>query len=115
VPQVAASYKQNSQAGLDIMVVLGENQTEGKPSIGYCQAYAQQHGVPLNKIFIDHGNTYGGWETLFGYINPYIGSDGMFALPWEAVLDGDNMEYIFASSAGPYNSAVEAINQALAD
>jgi len=115
VPQVAAEYKK-SHDNWDLVVVLGENQSYGEPTLAYCKSYAAQYGVPLDKIYIDWGNEYGSFETLFGSVHPYPKPDGTFALPWDAVLDGDNMEYEFCSMVeGPYPDALAAVKGLLAD
>ncbi len=114
MPQVAAEYKKN-HTGWDLAVILGENQSYGQPTLSYCKSYASQYGVPIDKMYLDWGNQYGSFETLFGSVNPYVQSDGTFALPWDAVLDGDNMEYMHCSMVGPYQSAAAAVNDLLAD
>lgn len=45
----------------------------------------------------------------------YVQSDGTFALPWDAVLDGGNMEYMHCSMVGPYENAPSAVNDLLAN
>ncbi len=116
VPQVAAAYDEHKQNGLDIMIILGEAGYQGaKPNMDYCKAYAASHNTPLDKIFLDWGDQYAAWETTMTNINPYLGPNGEFGLPWDAVLDGDNMEYIQASTAGPYGSITDALNAALSD
>ena len=115
MPQVGATYEANLGTGLDIMIVIGENDSGGQPTLDYCLGYAAQYGVPPEKTFIDYGAQYGGWETTFQYIYPYLASDGTFALPWDAVLDGDNMEYIFSSGNPTYPSVTDALNAALSD
>jgi hypothetical protein len=97
------------------MVVIGENAQGGEPTLQYCTTYAESHGVPPEKTFIDYGAQYGGWETTFTYLYPYLADDGSFALPWDAVLDGDNMEYMFSSGNPTYPSVNDAIGTALAD
>ena len=116
VPQVAAAYDEHKQNGLDIMIILGEAGYQGaKPNMDYCKAYAASHNTPLDKIFLDWGDQYAAWETTMTNINPYLGPNGEFGLPWDAVLDGDNMEFIQASTAGPYGSITDALNAALSD
>jgi hypothetical protein len=97
MPQVAATYLENKAAGLELMVFLGEDQYQQKPSVEYCKGYAKAHGLPLARTFIDYG-LLGGWEILFENVNPYLAADGTFTLPWEAVLDSKNMEYKYCSS-----------------
>lgn len=98
------------------MIILGEAGYQGaKPSMDYCKSYAASHNTPLDKIYLDWGDEYMAWETTMSNINPYLGPGGQFALPWEAVLDADNMEYLQASTAGPYASITDALNAALSD
>jgi len=97
------------------MIIIGENGSGGKPNLTYCQQYADSHGVSRDKTFIDYGTQYGGWETTFANLNPYLGADGSFALPWDAVLDGDNMEYLFSSGNPTYPGVNEALEAALSD
>lgn len=115
MPQVGAAYNQYKNIGLDIMIVLGENQYRQKPTLSYCKSYASSHGVPPDKVYLDFGNTFGPWEALFTNIYPYLGPDGQLNLPWEAVLDGDNMEYLYSTLGGGYNNINDALNAALAD
>jgi hypothetical protein len=96
VPQVGAAYQQNKGAGLDVLFVLGENQSRGKPTLAYCKSYANQYGLPPEKVVVDNG-TLGGWEVLFGAMNPYLSNTGELSLPWDGILDGDNMEYKYSS------------------
>ena len=95
------------------MIVIGENAQGGQPTLAYCTQYAAQYGIPPEKTFIDYGA--GGWETTFSHIYPYLVSDGSFALPWDAVLDGDNMEYVFSSGNPTYPSVSDALNAVLSD
>jgi len=101
--------------GLDIMIYLGENNSGGEPSLPYCEAYAAEHNIPLNKIFIDYGQ-YGAWQILFTNLNIYSSPDGSFGVPWDAVLDGSNMEYVYTSGYTdvPYASASAAVDALLA-
>ena len=97
------------------MIFLGENNSGGEPTLPYCKAYAAEHNIPLNKIFIDFGQ-YGAWETLFANVNIYSSSDGSFGVPWDAVLDGGNMQYVYTSGYTdvPYDSALAAVDALLA-
>lgn len=115
MPQVGAAYNQYKSAGLEIFIVLGENQYRQKPNLAYCKSYAKQYGLPEDRVFLDYGNMYGAWETLFTNIYPYLPPSGELSLPWEAVLDGDNMEYTYSSSGGGFDNVVDALNESLAD
>ena len=115
MPQVGAAYKQYKNQGLEIFIVLGENQYRQKPNLSYCQSYANQMGIPYDRMFMDNGAQYGPWQTLFTNIYPYLPPSGALNLPWEAVLDGDTMEYEYSTTGGPYANVIDALNAALAD
>lgn len=95
LPNVMSAYKTYQGAGLELMVVLGEDQYGNPPTVTYAKSYANKYGIPHANMFIDSGPVYGGWEVLFTYVNAYIGSDGMLSLPWDAILRGANMEYVW--------------------
>lgn len=92
------------------MFVLGENQYEKAPTLAYCKSYAKQHNLPLDKTYIDHG-ALGGYEILFGNLDPYIGADGMFGLPWNAVLKPSNMQYMFADTNNGAPNVITALQK----
>lgn len=92
---------------------LGENQYRGQPTLSYCKQYSAQYGLPPDRVFLDYGAQYGAWETLFTYVYPYLPPSGELTLPWEAVLDGKNLEYFYALGAGPHKDVNAALNELL--
>jgi hypothetical protein len=114
MPQVAANYKANKSKGLRISIVIGEDYSYKAPTLAFCQNYAKQFGLPPERTFIDSGPQ-GGWETLFTHVDPYVGPNGEFALPWSAVLDLDDMEYLYNSSGDPYFNVAAALYEAMKD
>ena len=97
VPVAAARANELADQGLDLMVVIGENEQAAPPSLEYCLDYAAEEGVDPAQVFIDNDGVRS-WPETFGAINTY--SDGSIGLPWNAVLDGASMEYIWSSNAG---------------
>jgi len=97
VPEAAERANDLADEGLDLMVVIGENQLAGQPSLEYCLDYATAKGADPAQVFIDHDGS-NSWPTLFSAIDTYSG--GSIGLPWNAVLDGASMEYIWSSNAG---------------
>ncbi|TNF26285.1 MAG: hypothetical protein EP329_21520 [Deltaproteobacteria bacterium] len=97
VPEAAARAESLADQGLDLMVVLGENQLAGPPSLEYCLDYATAKGADPAQVFIDNDGSQG-WPVLFSALDTY--TDGSIGLPWNAVLDGASMEYIWSSNAG---------------
>lgn len=97
VPVAGERAKANESAGLDLMVVIGENTAGTAPSVQYCKDYAGAKGLDPGATFIDHDGQRS-WPVLFDAINTYSG--GSIGLPWNAVLDGRSMEYVWSSNAG---------------
>lgn len=97
VPLAGERFAELADEGLDLMVVIGEDQLGGPPSVAYCLDYALAKGVDPAHVFIDND---GGrsWAATFAAINTYGG--GSIALPWNAVLDGESFEYLWSSNAG---------------
>ena len=97
VPQAGERTREHSEEGLDLMVVIGENAAGAQPSLEYCKDYAGAKGIDPASTFVDHDGK-NSWPTLFAAIDTYSG--GSIGLPWNAVLDGRSMEYIWSSNAG---------------
>ena len=88
-------------------MVLGENAASGEPTLADCNAYAETYGVSPERVFIDYGGTFGGWNETFSNISTYSG--GSIGLPWTAVLRGSNLEYVASDYAlQGYSSVKEA-------
>lgn len=97
VPQAGARTEELADQGLDLMVVIGENNAGGQPSLEYCKDYAGAKGVDPASTFVDNDGSRS-WPVLFSAIETYSG--GSIGLPWNVVLDGRSMEYIWSSNAG---------------
>ena len=83
------------------MIIIGEDNVGGRPTLSFCMEYANKYGVPPEKTYIDHGQVAYSFETTFAHVNPYHLPDGTFYLPWDAVLDGKSMEYAYCSGDAP--------------
>ncbi|MCC6621082.1 MAG: redoxin domain-containing protein [Deltaproteobacteria bacterium] len=97
VPQAAERANQLADQGLDLIVVVGENNGGAQPSLEYCKDYAGSHGLDPRQTYVDHDGTHS-WPVLFGAINTY--SNGSIGLPYNIVLDGRSMEYKWNSATG---------------
>lgn len=93
--------------------MLGENNSGGQATLDFCKGYATSYKLPMDRTVIDWGSKGGGWETLFTNVDPYVGPNGEFAVPWEAVLDGENMEYVYCSALDPKHNVMKAIFDAM--
>lgn len=97
VPVAAKRQKELESKGLELLVVIGENNGGGAPSLQYCKDYAGAKGLDPSATFIDNDGQRS-WPVVFSAINTYSG--GSIGLPWNAVLDGRSMEYVWSSNAG---------------
>ncbi|PIE15710.1 MAG: hypothetical protein CSA66_08140, partial [Proteobacteria bacterium] len=97
VPLAVARHDELADQGLELMVVIGENAASGQPSLEYCKDYALAKGLDPATTYVDHDGTRS-WPAVFGAIDTYSG--GSIGLPWNAVLDGRSMEYVWSSNAG---------------
>jgi len=97
VPRAAARAKEPQNAGLDLLVVIGEDRLGAPPTLAYCREYALAKGLDPANTFIDNDRSRA-WASLFDAINTYSG--GSIGLPWNAVLDGASMRYVWSSNAG---------------
>ena len=95
--------------GLELLIVIGEDGQEKKPTLQYCMDYAQQKGVDPARVYIDFGNN--SWDTLFGALESY--GQGGFSLPWQGILRAQSMEYIWNSVVGE-GSAMSVLDELFA-
>ena len=81
-----------------LMFVLGEDSLKREPSLSYCQQYARSKSMDPFDFYLDYGPNYGGFETLFTNVYPY--SSAGIGLPWNALLRGSNLEYVYNDNGG---------------
>ena len=120
--------------GLDMLIVLGEDQYGELPTPAYCTAYAQDLGIDPAMVLID--NDPGGQDiplinapgfalpvnsfaTTWAHINPYLKDNGdgtvTTATPWHIVLRGSNMEYMWSDNVGSSDTLDGTINTLLSE
>jgi len=103
--------------GLDMLVVLGEDNTGSKPSQAYCKAYADELGIDPSMILIDWSDSpvplqvvnvpgeaveTNSLGTLWGAMDPYLYEEGGSVstyYPWWGLLRPRNMEYVWSDRA----------------
>lgn len=119
--------------GLDMLIVLGENQYGSLPTQAYCKAYAEDLGIDPAMVLIDN-NPSGvdiplveapgyalpveSFATTWSNINPYLVVDGdtvTTSTPWHIVLRGTNMEYMWSDNVGGNGTLDGTINQLLSE
>ncbi len=98
VPVAAERHNELADQGLDLWVVLGEDSNSAPPSLAYCKAYAAEKGIDPAATFVDNDGQGRSWAILFDALNTYTTTS--IGLPWNAVLDGRNMVYVWSSTAG---------------
>ena len=106
IPRVEALYEQEAAHGLEVYYVLGQDASSGVPTADYCTQYATDKGIDPARVLIDNGAD-GAWGTFNQSIDTY---DAGY-IPWNAVLRGSNMEYIWADNVT--NGIITDLKQAL--
>ncbi len=113
LPQALAAGNDVPEAMLKTIVILGENAQYGQPTLAYCRQYASTYGEDGSRFYIDH-NGEGSFATTFSYMWPYVGDQGEFGLPWNAVMAGGSFRYEYADGfEGARGGAGDAINRLL--
>jgi hypothetical protein len=101
--QVDPPFQMATEMGperLRLMIVLGENANHAQADLRYCQQYAASYADDAADFYLDHDGTRA-FAQLFGYLHTYASDDGMFGLPWNAVLSGgDGPIYRYADRSG---------------
>ena len=98
IPQVMNLDDQYSDDGLEVIYVLGENDNEGEPTLAYCREYANRYTEDVQRFYIDHDGE-SSYAASFAALWPYIDSNGMFGLPFNAIIDAETKEYRYADNA----------------
>ena len=94
IPKVRNYYLKNKNRGLEVRFILGEDENANQPTGAICKKWAESHGLDPSMVLLDHDGTHA-WQTTWSNIESY--AQGTIALPWEAVLKGADMEYLFYS------------------
>ncbi|MGC6419375.1 MAG: hypothetical protein ACON3Z_19790 [Bradymonadia bacterium] len=96
---------------LELMIVIGENPNRGPADLRYCRQYASSYAEDASNFYLDHDGT-APFRTLFSYLNVYTSANGMFGLPWNAVVSGgiEPMMYRYADRSGQRESLGQIID-----
>ncbi|TNF32647.1 MAG: hypothetical protein EP329_09525 [Deltaproteobacteria bacterium] len=119
--------------GLDLLIVLGENQYGANPSQAYCQAYAEDLDIDPAMVLIDNNpNTSDiplidppgyalpveSFATTWTNMNPYLVAEGdgvTVSTPWHMVLRATNMEYMWTDNLGGAATLEGTLNTLLSE
>ena len=110
LPEVAEVQAARTGDGLQVLVVLGEDADGAEPSLAFCQEYAASMGLDPASVVID-------WRDgeSFAEVGDRLElySDEGLGLPWDGVLDGLAMRYVWAG-ARDGGTAGDVVNDLLA-
>ena len=89
--------------------MLGETEDGLQPDLDYCMAYAESHGMNPENLYIDYNpdSVNSAWYTLFTHISASTTSIG---LPWQAVVEGIEMTYLWNNVTPEGQSAEQVID-----
>lgn len=110
LPQAVANFEQRRHEGVELFVVVSEDQGYNPPTLEYCMEYAERKNLDPARVLIDNGLT-----TTWGNVSPTGGGGGSVGLPWQAVLDPYNMEYVWNSQTdgGDVNAVLNEMTSGL--
>jgi hypothetical protein len=103
-PQANQMWQQYASQGLQLIFVLGEDPQGNPPSGAYCKQWAQSHQVTA-PVMLDAG-----WKGLDSKI-----ASGGYSLPWDYILDGDDMTFVWESVNWSSDALNGQIQKLLAD
>ena len=93
--------------GLEVLAVVSEDGGGAPATLEFCQEYANQTGFDPARMVFDPS-----FETLFQRMAN--GGNGGIGLPWDGVLDGRGMLYVYNSEQGqvaPYTAVEELLGK----
>ena len=95
LPKVAAQMAELKAANKRVthLTILGEDANSMMPTEAYCVGYAEDHDLDPAEVYIDWQ-----YEATFSHIDPYLGPNGEFAIPWDVLVRGTDMEYVWHSA-----------------
>jgi hypothetical protein len=102
---------QRGQFALRPMIIVGEDSNYKQPTLDFCRRYARHYGADPARFYIDHDGT-SAFATTFQHIWPYLGANGEFGLPWNAIIRGRTFEYVYGDRSGQpedLNAALQSI------
>jgi hypothetical protein len=111
MPQVVSMLNNPQTEGLKAAVVVSESPDHMPATLRYCQQYAENYDIPIEMMFMDNRDGRG-FATIFDNIWPYLGPDGRFGLPFNALVDAMSFEYRYADR-GPTGSLSMAMQELL--
>ena len=114
MPAAASYYNEQKSEGLELWVVLGETADGLQPDLNYCMAYAESHGMNPENLYMDYNpeSVNPAWDTLFTHISSTTTNIG---LPWQAVVEGTEMTYVWNNVPGDSGVAESVIADLLTD
>ncbi|MFO0749820.1 MAG: hypothetical protein U1F43_29730 [Myxococcota bacterium] len=115
--------------GLDMLIILAENNDGEKPSQEFCKAYAEDMKLDPAMVVLDWSDrdvtvnlvdpegysiTTNALGRTWSFIDPYLTADSSgsvtTAYPWWAILKATNMEYMWSD-----NAQIETMDQVFED
>jgi len=103
-PEANNIWLQHKDKGLQLLFILGEDPNSNKPNPGYCKQWAANHSVTA-PVLVDTS-----WMTMAKKISP-----GGNSLPWDLLLDGDDMKFVWESVNYSSEALTQEINKLLND
>ena len=80
LPRAAEIERQHAGSGVKFAFIIGQDDQYQQQTLA-CQRYASQHGITLDRLFIDHDGQRN-QATTFNHVYPYPDAQGAVRLPF---------------------------------
>jgi hypothetical protein len=90
-----------AQGRVTPMFVVTEDDSYGPASLEFCRAYGRRYASTSANFYLDAN-----LEKTSSYMSLYVGDDGSFGLPWQAIFEGDTNELLHVDGSGSNGQAV---------
>ena len=92
------------------MIVVSEDDSYRPATLAFCKRYGQRYADDASQFYLDASLT-----TTFANVWPYLGDDGSFGLPWEAVFEGGTGTYLYGDGGPGGETITDVIGSILGD
>ena len=91
------------------MIVVSEDDQAEPATLAFCRSYASRYTDTAIDFYVDAS-----LDVTFANMWAYFDDDGVFGLPWQAVIEGGTGVYIYGDGAPGTDDVEDVINRLMA-
>ena len=92
------------------MIVVSEDDQYRPATLAYCRSYGRRYADDASDFYLDAN-----LDATFANVWPYLGDDGSFGLPWQAVFEGGTGTYLYGDGGPGVETLDDVLNALLQD